>query len=121
MAEPSDPVIIQTRHLLGREVVGPDDRLVGHVVDLKAVQDGPLRDGSTASLRIDGLVVGHHGLAERLGLARHAIKGPWLLKQLAKLGKPCAYLDWAQLDDPRGLVDPDHPIRCSGELRPMGE
>jgi hypothetical protein len=66
--------------LLGLQVVGPDDAPLGHVVDVRLVQDGPLL-GAFAALRVQGFVVGRHGLAARLGYDRQESGGPWLLRK----------------------------------------
>ena len=62
------------------EVVTADGRRLGRVSDVRLVQDGPVRRGVQAALRVDALVVGRAGLAERLGFVRHGVSGPWLLR-----------------------------------------
>jgi PRC-barrel domain protein len=67
--------------VLGCEVVDRDGRRVGHVSDVRAVQDGPLI-GTQAAFRADALLVGRGGFAERLGYIRGRVRGPWILRQL---------------------------------------
>ena len=66
--------------LLRFEVVEHDGTKVGRVSDLRVVQDGPVRQGVQAAMRVDALVVGRGGLAERLGYIRNRVEGPWMLK-----------------------------------------
>lgn len=67
--------------VLGCAVVDRDGRHVGHISDVRAVQDGPLL-GPQAAFRVDALLVGRGGFAERLGYIRGRVRGPWLLRQL---------------------------------------
>jgi len=65
--------------LLGRAVVDPDGREVGHVHDVRLRRDGPVLPGFGAALRIEALLVRPPSIASRLGLDRHDITGPWPL------------------------------------------
>ena len=69
--------------VVGREVVDGGGRKLGKVTDVRLVQDGPLVEGFGAALRVDAVVVGRGGLAERLGYVRGGVRGPWLLRALA--------------------------------------
>jgi hypothetical protein len=66
--------------LLRCEVVDEDGDRLGRVSDVRLVQDGPIRAGVQAELRVDALVVGRAGLAERLGYVKNRVRGPWLLR-----------------------------------------
>jgi hypothetical protein len=113
---------IRVSSLLGRSVIDESGRHHGHVIDVRAVQDGAATDGMKAALRVDGLVVGTGGIGERLGLLRHRVHGPWLLVVLARLiGRDCRYVLWTDLRALPG-VDPGDPVRITtppgGTLRP---
>ena len=80
--------------LLGLPVVGPDGAEFGRVLDVRLVQDGPLL-GAFAALRVDGLVVGRHRLAARLGYDRHDAHGPVLVRVLARWwARGNGYVTW---------------------------
>lgn len=68
--------------LLCCTVEDDDGRRLGRVSDVRIVQDGPIVNGLQAAFRVDGLVVGRAGLAERLGYVRSRVKGPWMLRVL---------------------------------------
>jgi hypothetical protein len=55
---------------------------LGRVSDLRLIQDGPIVGGLQAAFRVDALVVGRGGLAERLGYVRSRVNGPWMLRVL---------------------------------------
>jgi len=102
--------------LCSRSVIDAEGRGRGSVLDVRLVRDGPANVSGDAALRIDGLVVGEDGWVERIGLFRHGVHGPWLLKTIARwLAPERCYLPWDQLDDPRELTTGD-PIRFHGEL-----
>jgi sporulation protein YlmC with PRC-barrel domain len=83
--------------LLGRPVTAPDGRLIGKVLDIRVVQDGPLL-GAFAALRVDGLVVGRRALASRLGYARAQVAGPVLVAALVRrLMRDNVYLPWSEV------------------------
>lgn len=68
--------------LLHCTVHDADGTVIGRVSDLRLVQDGPVVGGLQAAIRVDALVVGRAGLAERLGYVRSRVNGPWMLKVL---------------------------------------
>lgn len=81
--------------LLQSEVVDSEGRELGKVDDVRLVQDGPIRPGFGAALRVDGLVVGAGGLAVRLGYHRNQVRGPALLKAIfATLERRARFVPW---------------------------
>jgi hypothetical protein len=87
--------------LLGLPVVGPAGEQLGKVLDVRLVQDGPLL-GAFAAMRVDGFVVGKHGLAARLGYDRYDAQGPWLVARIVQwVTRRTRFLPWddAQLDE----------------------
>ena len=66
--------------LLDSEVVDRNGERVGHVHDVRLVQDGPPLGTWGSSLRLESLVVGSGAIGTRLGIASPAMKGPWILK-----------------------------------------
>jgi hypothetical protein len=81
--------------ILGCEVVDERGCSAGKVHDVRMVQDGPPIGQFGASLRLIGLIVGRHAIGARFGYDRGAMKGPWLLRQLAGSGSRSGrYVDW---------------------------
>lgn len=68
--------------LLDSEVVDRDGERIGHVHDVRLVQDGPPLATWGAALRLEALVVGKGSIGTRLGITRPQMKGPWILKVL---------------------------------------
>jgi sporulation protein YlmC with PRC-barrel domain len=68
--------------LLDSEVVDRNGQRIGHVHDVRLVQDGPPLGTWGAALRLEGVVVGPGSIGTRLGMARPEVKGPWILKLL---------------------------------------
>jgi len=64
--------------LLGSPVHDEGGTSLGKLVDLRVVRDA---DGG---LRVEALLVGRGGVAERLGYVRHQVRGPWLLAAVAR-------------------------------------
>src|SRR5207248_1432503 len=75
--------------LVGAEVLDERGRSIGHVQDVRMIQDGPIQGAFGAALRLQGFVVGRPKLGARLGLDRAGVKGPWLLK---------AFFGWLRTD-----------------------
>jgi hypothetical protein len=85
---------MRASELLGQPVWTADGARLGQVVDVRLVQDGPLL-GGFAALRIEGLVVGRHRVAGRLGYDRYDQPGPALVRLLAGwLTRHNGYLRW---------------------------
>ena len=102
--------------LIGRDVVGPEGRGLGKVIDVRLVQDGPLM-GAYAALRVESLVVGHHKLAAHLGYDRAGVRGPWLINTVVDLiTRGNRELPWAEARLEGGVVHTDR-----SELEPVQE
>lgn len=87
--------------LLGVAVITEDGDRLGSVVDVLAVQDGPIPGGGVdASWRVEGLVVGRDAIGVRLGFHRSGIRGPWPLRTvLNALDRRCVLVGWEQIRD----------------------
>jgi hypothetical protein len=84
--------------LMHCEVVDAGGTRLGKVRDVRLVQDGRIVEGFGALLRVDGLVVGKGALAERLGLHRTNVHGPWpLTAVLRRLERRAHYARWDQV------------------------
>jgi hypothetical protein len=84
--------------LIGAYVVDADGQRLGKVTDVRLVQDGPYIEGFGNALRVDGLVVGRAGIADRLGYVRGGVRGPWLLRRLASALEGKAWLvPWTEV------------------------
>jgi sporulation protein YlmC with PRC-barrel domain len=57
---------------------------IGEVHDVRLVQDGPLYEAFGAALRVDALVAGSGSVWQRLGYDRPGVRGPALLRGLAR-------------------------------------
>ncbi|MCU1401383.1 MAG: hypothetical protein JWN62_4492 [Acidimicrobiales bacterium] len=68
--------------LLHYTVRDSDGIELGRVSDVRIVQDGRILRGVQAAFRVDALVVGRGGVAERLGYMRARVNGPWLVRVL---------------------------------------
>ena len=105
--------------LLRCRVEHGDGQALGRVCDVRVVQDGPLRNGVQSALRVDALVVGRGGLAERLGYLRHGVRGPWLLRVLMQRLEQRAFVvdavDVADWDDDAHVLR----LRPGAEVRPL--
>lgn len=106
--------------LLGRRVTDHNGRDIGRVHDVRLRGPGP---GTTQvghddpAFRIEGLIVGNGGLADRLGFDRAGVRSPALVRVIAValLGHPI-YVPWnrvTQLSD--GQV---HISGSSNDLEP---
>jgi len=90
---------VRASDLLRYCVVEHDGTKVGTVTDLRVVQDGPIR-GTQASFRVEALVVGRAGIAERLGYIRSRVRGPWILKVLCtRLERRAHVVDVADIEE----------------------
>jgi sporulation protein YlmC with PRC-barrel domain len=112
----SDSGRVRVSAVLRREVVDGSGVHLGHVLDLRMVQDGPVGAGFDAAVRVDGVVVGVGRAPQRAGLLRHRVHGPWLLRQLAKLATPHRrYVPWADVRVAT-VLEGDGPMVVDGEL-----
>jgi len=110
----SDRVRVST--VLRREVVDASGAHLGHVLDVRMVQDGPVGAGFDAGVRVDGVVVGVGRAPQRAGLLRHRVHGPWLLRWLAKLATPHRrYVPWGDVQVAT-ILRADGPMVVDGEL-----
>jgi hypothetical protein len=108
---------VRGAELLRLPVVGPGGEPLGRVLDVRLVQDGPLL-GAFAAMRVEGFVVGRHGLAARLGYDRYDAQGPWLVGRAVRwVTRHTRYLPWddAELDDEcvrssKAILGPVPPI-----------
>ncbi|HTL24468.1 MAG TPA: hypothetical protein VL281_10600 [Mycobacteriales bacterium] len=103
--------------VIGLPVLGRGGRVLGKVLDVRLVQDGPLR-GAYAALRVDALVVGRHTVAAHLGYDRARVNGPWLVNAVVNaLTRGNGLLPWDEAEIADGVVrcerdalDPVPPI-----------
>lgn len=100
--------------LLGARVYDAGGAYVGHVSDVRLVQDGPLLGTWGAALRVDGLVVSPNHSGSYLGYDRGTVKGPWLVKTVVRwLHRKAVYVPWddvasrgdRRIDVSRALAD----------------
>jgi hypothetical protein len=82
-----------------------DGTVLGHVEDVRLVQDGPFVEGFGHKLRVDGLVVGMRNRGLRLGFGRARVRGPWLLKAVSsRLEQHAQYFTWDEIEWEPGRV-----------------
>jgi hypothetical protein len=93
--------------VIGLTVLGPGDKELGRVLDVRLVQDGPLM-GAYAALRVEALVVGHHRVAAHLGYDRGDTSGPWMVRTLVRLlTRSNRSLPWSEARLEGGVVRTD--------------
>jgi hypothetical protein len=87
---------VRLTDLLDADVIDPDGGTIGHVHDVRLVQDGPPLGNAGATFRVDGLVVGGTAFGARLGFARTDVRAPWLLNLLfQRLRADERYVPWS--------------------------
>jgi sporulation protein YlmC with PRC-barrel domain len=111
--------------LLGSLVTGADGTAMGHVHDLRLVQDGPMIGTFGAALRIDASLVGPTAIGVRLGFGRSGVRGPWPMKALfERIHDRLRVVDWTlvrAIEDGRIIVaDADPGTTGSPGERPQG-
>jgi sporulation protein YlmC with PRC-barrel domain len=109
---------MRLNELLGRDVVDANGAVIGHVADVRLVQDGPLQPSMQAALRVDGLIVVEKNSTRLLGYERHV--GPALIRWLVhrRLGEVW-YAPWADVGQ---LTDGRIEIRAGrSDLRRLEE
>ena len=99
---------VRVSDLLEYSVMSADGARLGKVSDVRVIQDGPLLRGVQAAFRVDALVVGRGGLAERLGYIRGRVQGPWLVRtlfsRLERRAEVVAVSDIARWDDDEHVI-----------------
>jgi hypothetical protein len=90
---------VRLSDLLTYTVRDADGVALGAVSDVRIAQDGPIVRGVQAAFRVEALVVGRGGLAERLGYIRSRVEGPWLLRVVfARLEHRVRIVDVADIE-----------------------
>ncbi len=80
--------------LLDHPVRDVSGTVVGHVADVRLVQDGP-PIGYGAAFRVHGLIV-THGVGSYLGYDRATVSKPWVVNWLMNLlHRGAKYADWS--------------------------
>jgi hypothetical protein len=111
---------VRASDLLRYRVRTADGVDLGRVTDFRAIQDGPVVAGTQRAFRVDRLVVGRGGLADRLGYLRGEIAGPWLVRTVMRRFERRAHLvrivDIDRWDDDRHrlVLRPDAVIEHPG-------
>jgi hypothetical protein len=100
--------VVRASDLFHYRVRSADGRDLGRVSDARVVQDGPLVAGVQQAFRVDVLVAGRGGLADRLGYIRGGIRGPWLLAAIFRRLERRANV--VQVDDIDRWDDAEHVI-----------
>jgi hypothetical protein len=102
-------------------VVDSAGAVVGRVSDVRIVQDGPIERGVQARFRVEALIVGSGGIAERLGYIRNRVTGPWLLRaiftRLEHRAKVIDVHDVAEWDEERLRLT----LRERATVTPLGD
>jgi hypothetical protein len=84
--------------LMSSRAIDCDGTEIGRVGDVRLVQDGPVLLPFGAAFRVEGLVVGGHSLATRLGFLRGSLRGPVLLRAVfVALERRSRYVDWSDV------------------------
>jgi hypothetical protein len=84
--------------LIGLDVVDRSGRVLGTVLELRCVLDGPPR-GALAPPRIDALITSGRHAGFMLGYDRPQQRGPWLLRAIAtRLHRNRRVIPWAVVE-----------------------
>jgi sporulation protein YlmC with PRC-barrel domain len=90
--------------LVGLDVYDRAGDRIGVVIDLRCVQDGPLR-GAMATLRVESLLVSRRRIGALLGYERHVQQGPWLLRTVTRrLHGRTLLVPWSAVRDHTGAI-----------------
>jgi hypothetical protein len=90
--------------LIGRPVRDSAGRRVGVVIDLRCVQDGPLR-GAMAAPRVRSVVVSRRRVGSMLGYNRPGQQGPWLVRLIVRwLHRDLLIVPWESIQLTDGEV-----------------
>jgi hypothetical protein len=76
------------------------------VHDVIAVQAGRVTASHDAAIELRALVVGARGIRARLGLSPAHVRGPWLVRLLAGVGRRTDVIPW----DAVTAVEPDRIV-----------
>ena len=83
--------------LIGLPVLDSAHQRLGVVVDLRCVQDGPLR-GATQAPRIAALIVSRRHTGSLLGYDRRHKQGPWLIRRIVQyLHRDAILIPWENI------------------------
>lgn len=90
--------------LIGLEVIGAAGQRLGVVVDLRCVQDGPLR-GAMQAPRVAALIVSGRHTGSFLGYDRRPQQGPWLIRTIVQfLHRHAVLIPWEAVADSAGPI-----------------
>lgn len=90
--------------LIGLEVIGATGQRLGVVVDLRCVQDGPLR-GAMQAPRVAALIVSGRHTGSLLGYDRRPQQGPWLIRTVVQfLHRHAMVVPWEAVGDSAGPI-----------------
>jgi sporulation protein YlmC with PRC-barrel domain len=85
--------------LLGAGVRDADGANLGHVSDIRVVQDGPVLGTWGAAFRVTGLVVSPNHTGSFLGYERGSVRGPWLVATIVKwLHRDAVLVPWEDVE-----------------------
>jgi hypothetical protein len=99
VVERADEPALRLSSLIGVHVRDPEADERAEVHDVLLVQDGPVFGAFGAGLRVHGLLAGSGSAWARLGFDRPRVRGPWLLKQLARrAAKSTRFVPWEGID-----------------------
>src|SRR3954451_11660073 len=84
--------------LIGLPVLDAGGRHIGIVIDLRCVQDGPLR-GAMAAPRVRAVLVSRWHTGALLGYHRREQQGPWLVRvAIRRLHRQLRIVAWDDLE-----------------------
>jgi hypothetical protein len=90
---------VRLTDLLHAQVTDSLGAVVGEVIDVRLVQDGPLLPGWGAALRLEGLIISRHRVGSTLGYDRSSVRGPWLVAAIVRrLHRDDRYAPWAVVE-----------------------
>ncbi|MFN2517775.1 MAG: PRC-barrel domain-containing protein [Jatrophihabitantaceae bacterium] len=95
---------MRASELIGLDVVDAAQKRLGMVIDLRCVQDGPLR-GAMQAPRVAAIIVSGRHTGSLLGYDRRAQQGPWLIRTIVQLlHRHAVLIPWQAIADTSGPI-----------------
>jgi hypothetical protein len=97
---------VRASELIGAIVHDPQGAVLGRIVELHTVLDGPMAGAATqAAPRIHAVTIARTRTAAALGYQQHRRQGPWLIRSLVDVvQRPRRTLAWSALSSADGRI-----------------
>lgn len=107
---------MRVSELFEMTVTDADGMPLGKVIDVRVIQNGRLL-GAKNALQVEGLIVGRHKVAARLGYDRYEQHGPPLVRWLVgRLVRHNRFLPWSDVTLQDGGIKANGPLQQIPQL-----